>query len=228
MKHLFVKILAAAWMVLLLFTGCHNPECTLTESETTAETTSFMETDQPTQDNDQTVYYGKGEIASEDIIRVPARVLEFPDESTPDKEKDTEEYTFEVRLPEGISQEPTGEDGALFYQESKLIGGYQVVHFEDSILLAVEENQERILTELREYMENQVDLSGFEGEITGQERITEERTITAFTNGEQMYSLFILSYGQLETQYVVWVDSSALEQSVVEEILWGTHLVITP
>lgn len=152
MKHLFVKILAATWMVLLLFTGCHNPERNLTESESTAETMSFMETCQPTQSHDQTVYYSKGEIAPEDIIRVPARVLEFPDESIPDKEKDTEEYTFEVRLSEGISQELTEEDGALFYQESKLVGGYQVVHFEDSILLSVEENQERILTELRQYM----------------------------------------------------------------------------
>ena len=133
---------------------------------------------------------------------------------------DDGEYRFEVSLPEGVSQESTATDGVLFYKNGEVIGGYKVVHFEKGILPEVQDNKDLILERLKEYMNDQIDLSDFNGEITDEVLIT-----AVFTNGSNEYTLFIRSYGQVGTQYVVWLDTAKLDQTTVESIVWGTHLI---
>ncbi|MGN0314364.1 MAG: hypothetical protein ACI4EG_06195 [Fusicatenibacter sp.] len=126
------------------------------------------------------------------------------------------DYRFEIMLPEGITQEEAAEDGALFYRGNQLVGGYKVVHFEKGILPAVHDNQELILKQLKEKVKDQIDLTGFSGEIT------DERLITAvFSNGSTEYTHYILSYGQVGTQYDIWLDKTLLDQETIDSIMWG-------
>jgi hypothetical protein len=132
---------------------------------------------------------------------------------------DNGEYTFAVNLPDVITQEQAS-DGSLFYMAGQLIGGYKVVHFEKGILPAVNDNEELILARLKEYLMDQIDLSNYSGKITDQALIT-----AVFTSDNVEYTLFILSYGQIGTQYVIWLDTATLEQDTVDSIMWGAQLV---
>lgn len=130
------------------------------------------------------------------------------------------DYCFEIVLPEGIIQEETAADGALFYRGTQLVGGYKVIHFEKGILPSVHDNQELVLKQLKEEVKDQIDLTDFSGEIT------DERLITAvFSNGSREYTHYILSYGQAGTQYDIWLDKALLDQQEVDSIIWGAQLV---
>ena len=133
---------------------------------------------------------------------------------------DSGEYRFDVSLPEGMTKEPTADDGALFYRNGQMIGGYKTVHFEKGILPAVHDNRNLIVERLREYVKDQIDLSGFDGEITDESLIT-----AVFTSENEEYSHFILPYGQIGTQYDVWLDTKSLDQATVDTILMGAGLV---
>lgn len=133
---------------------------------------------------------------------------------------DAGEYRFEVDLPESIAKSATTDNGALFYLNDQVIGGYKIVHFEKGILPAVQENSGLIVERLREYMMDQIDLSDFNGDITDDALIT-----AVFTNGSDEYTLFILSYGQIGTQYVIWLDTEILDQATIDSIMWGARLV---
>ena len=69
--------------VAIIFYGCRNQEVpaataeTLTISESTANTEMAAATESADED---TVYYGQGEISPDDIIRVPSSTVEIPDE----------------------------------------------------------------------------------------------------------------------------------------------------
>ena len=69
-------------------------------------------------------------------------------------------------------------------------------------------------------MKDQIDLSGFDGEITDESLIT-----AVFTSENEEYSHFILPYGQIGTQYDVWLDTKSLDQATVDTILMGAGLV---
>ena len=133
---------------------------------------------------------------------------------------DSGEYRFAVSLPEGFTQEPTADDGALFYRNGQMIGGYKTVHFEKGILPAVQDNRDLIVERLREYVKDQINLSGFDGKITDESLIT-----AVFKSGNEEYSHFILPYGQVGTQYDIWLDTKNLDQSTVDTILMGAGLV---
>jgi hypothetical protein len=91
---------------------------------------------------------------------------------------------------------------------------------EKGILPAVNDNEELILARLKEYLMDQIDLSNYSGKITDQALIT-----AVFTSDNVEYTLFILSYGQIGTQYVIWLDTATLEQDTVDSIMWGAQLV---
>lgn len=133
---------------------------------------------------------------------------------------DAGEYRFEVDLPENVTQGSTTDNSALFYLNNQVIGGYKIVHFEKGILPAVQENSDLIVERLKEYMLDQIDLSDFNGEITDEALIT-----AVFTNGIDEHTLFILSYGQVGTQYVIWLDTAILDQATIDSIMWGARLV---
>lgn len=131
-----------------------------------------------------------------------------------------EEYRLDITLPEGLCTKDETEDGALFYQNGQLVGGYKVIHFEKGILSNVDENHDMILECLREYLADQVNLTNFSGEI-----IIEEGLITAqFSDGEIEYTHYILSYGQIGTQYDIWFDESKIDQNSVKNIIYGAQL----
>lgn len=83
MKQTLFKILFLA--VAIFFCGCRNQEVpaataeTLTISESTATTEMADATESTDED---TVYYGQGEISPDNIIRVPSSIVEVPDEMT--------------------------------------------------------------------------------------------------------------------------------------------------
>lgn len=159
-------------------------------------------------------------VCSEDIAEELNKVSSEAYMTAIGEKIDAGEYQFEVDLPEGVAQESVTDDGALFYIDGQVIGGYKTVHFEKGILPAVQENGGLIVERLKEYMRDQIDLSEFNGEITDEALIT-----VAFTNGSDEYTLFILSYGQVGTQYVIWLDTANLNQTTVDSIMWGAHLV---
>ena len=94
------------------------------------------------------------------------------------------------------------------------------MHFEKGILPAVHDNRNLIVERLREYVKDQIDLSGFDGKITDESLIT-----AVFTSENEEYSHFILPYGQIGTQYDVWLDTKSLVQATVDTILMGAGLV---
>lgn len=130
-----------------------------------------------------------------------------------------EEYTFEVTLPAGMEKQSQTEDSALFYQDGQMVGGYKIIHFEKGILPNVHENQELILERLKEYTAEQVDLTDFTGEIIDESLIT-----ARFTNGGTEYTHYILTYGQVGTQYDIWFDESKVSQTVITQILSAAQL----
>lgn len=130
------------------------------------------------------------------------------------------DYHFEVDLPDGITSTNTSSEGALFYQDGRVIGGYKVIHFEKGILPAVHDNKEMILDRLKESVMDQIDMTDFSAEITDEELIT-----AVFSNGDKEYTHYILSYGQIGTQYDLWFDTLLLDQHTVNSIMWGAKLV---
>lgn len=130
------------------------------------------------------------------------------------------EYYLEVTLPDGFTQSTSNNEGALFYSADQLVGGYKVVHYEQGILPAAQENAELILERLRDYVSDQVDLSDFSAEITSDRLIT-----VIFKNEETEYTHFILSYGQVGTQYDLWLETTSLKQEVVDAIVNNVLLV---
>lgn len=135
------------------------------------------------------------------------------------KEIDSGDMEFVVELPDGLTQTSVT-DGALFHQMERTIGGYKVVHFEKGILPEAEKNQAMILGQLQNDLRDQIDLSEFDGEITAQGLITAE-----FAKDGSAYAVYILSYGQVGTQYVIWLDTAALDQAIADSIVQGAQIV---
>ncbi len=132
----------------------------------------------------------------------------------------SEEYQFEVVLPEGIVLGDQTDDGALFYQNGQLVGGYKTIYFEKGILPAVHENQELIIERMKEYLADQIDLSAFTGEIIDEGLIT-----VRFSNGTTEYTHYIMTYGQVGIQYDIWFDENILNKNTVNNIIWGAKLI---
>ena len=132
------------------------------------------------------------------------------------------EYMLEVILPDGIVEKDQTEDGALFYQNGNLVGGYKTVHFEKGILPAVHENQNMILEHLKECLIDQIDLTEYSGEIIDEVFIT-----ARFSNGDTEYTHYILTYGQVGTQYDIWFNEKLLDSSTVTGIISKVELVNT-
>lgn len=131
-----------------------------------------------------------------------------------------EDYQFKIVLPAGIVLGDQTEDGALLYQNGQLVGGYKTVYFENGFRNSVEENQELVIERLKGYLDDQIDLSAFTGEI-----IDEGLIIVKFTNGSTEYTHYVISYGQDGTQYDMWFDESILNKNTVDYIVWGSQLV---
>ena len=129
-----------------------------------------------------------------------------------------EEYQFVVTLPEGMDCQKETNEGALFYQGAKLVGGYKIIHFEKGILPAASENHDLIVSRIKEYLSDQIDLSDFSG------KVDDEGLITVQFNGV-VYTHYLLTYGQVGTQYDVWFDDSQVEQDTVNAIIDGANLV---
>lgn len=132
------------------------------------------------------------------------------------------EYMLEVILPDGIVEKDQTEDGALFYQNGNLVGGYKTVHFEKGILPAVHENQNMILEHLKECLIDQIDLTEYSGEIIDEVFIT-----ARFSNGDTEYTHYILTCGQVGTQYDIWFNEKLLDSSTVTSIISKVELVNT-
>lgn len=130
------------------------------------------------------------------------------------------EYQLEVVLPAGIVEKDQTEDGALFYQNDNLVGGYKTIHFEKGILPAVHENQNMILEHLKEYLIDQIDLTEYSGEIIDEVFIT-----ARFSNGDTEYTHYILTYGQVGTQYDIWFNEKLLDSNTVTSIISNAQLV---
>lgn len=130
------------------------------------------------------------------------------------------EYQFEITLPSNIKSEEQTEEGALFYENGQLVGGYKIIHFEKGILPEAQKNQDIILSRLKEYLADQVDLTEFSGEIFDDGLITVE-----FRNDDTVYTHYLLSYGQVGTQYDIWVDKNKLNQNTINSIIAGAELV---
>ena len=129
-------------------------------------------------------------------------------------------YQFEIALPAGIVQGAQTEDGALFYQNGQLVGGYKTVHFENGFRNSVEENQELVIERLKGYLADQIDLTSFTGEI-----IDDGMIVVSFTNGSTEYTHYVINYGQGGTQYDMWFDENILDKNTVNNIVWGSKLV---
>lgn len=130
-----------------------------------------------------------------------------------------EEYRFDLALPSGIRCEEQTEAGALLYQKDALVGGYKVIHFEKGILPSVQENHDLILERMREYLKDQIDLTDFSGEIISEAPITVQ-----FRNSETEYTHYILSYGQVGTQYDVWFERGKVEEDAIQFIIAHSQL----
>ena len=130
------------------------------------------------------------------------------------------EYQFEITLPSNIKSEEQTEEGALFYENGQLVGGYKVIHFEKGILPEAQKNQDIILSRLKEYLADQVDLTEFSGEVFDDGLITVE-----FRNNDIVYTHHLLSYGQVGTQYDIWVDKNKLNKDTINSIVAGAELV---
>jgi len=130
------------------------------------------------------------------------------------------EYQLDVLLPAGIVEKDQTEAGALFYQNGNLVGGYKTIHFEKGILPAVHENQNLILESLKEYLMDQIDLSDYSGEIIDEVFIT-----ARFSNGDTEYTHYILTYGQVGTQYDIWFNEKLLDSNTVTSIISNAQLI---
>lgn len=131
-----------------------------------------------------------------------------------------EEYQFVVPLPEGMDCQKETNEGALFYQGVKLVGGYKIIHFEKGILPAASENHDLIVSRIKEYLSDQIDLSDFSGKVNDEGLITVQ-----FSGDGVVYTHYLLTYGQVGTQYDVWFDESQVEQDTVNAIVDGAYLV---
>lgn len=161
-------------------------------------------------------------ISSEDIPKELNRLTneEYADAIAESMAK--EEYDFVFDLPNGITRNNISEDSALLYKDGIVIGGYKTVHFEKGILPAAKENQQIILDYLRENVMNEIESGDFNAEITNDNVV-----ITAeFSNDNKTYIHNILSYGQVGTQYDLWFDAAALDQTTRANILWSGRVKV--
>lgn len=161
-------------------------------------------------------------ISSEDIPKELNRLTneEYADAIAESMAK--EEYDFVFDLPNGITRNNISEDSALLYKDGIVIGGYKTVHFEKGILPAAKENQQIILDYLRENVMKEIDPGDFNAEITNDSVV-----ITAeFSNDSKKYTHNILSYGQVGTQYDLWFDAAALDQTTRANILWSGRVEV--
>ena len=92
-------------------------------------------------------------------------------------------------------------------------------HFEKGILPSVQENHDLILERMREYLKDQIDLTDFSGEIISEAPITVQ-----FRNSETEYTHYILSYGQVGTQYDVWFERGKVEEDAIQFIIAHSQL----
>lgn len=136
------------------------------------------------------------------------------------KEMDKHTYQFAVDLPSQLHMEQEEDDGAVFLQNGNIVGGYKVIHFEKGILPKVHENRDIVLQRIVDDLSALIALDEYQGEIIADMPIT-----LRFTNQGAENTHYILSYGQIGTQYDLWFDSKALDGETIDQIVQHAHLV---
>ena len=136
------------------------------------------------------------------------------------KEMDKHTYQFTVDLPSQLLMEQVGDDGAVFLRDGSIVGGYKVVHFEKGILPKVHENRDIVLQRIVDDLSAQIALDEYQGEIIADMPIT-----LRFTNQGAENTHYILSYGQIGTQYDLWFDSKVLGEETIDQIVQHAHLM---
>lgn len=136
------------------------------------------------------------------------------------KEMDKHTYQFTVDLPSQLLMEQVEDDGAVFLQNGNIVGGYKVIHFEKGILPKVHENRDIVLQRIVDDLSAQIALDEYQGEIIADMPIT-----LRFTNQGAENTHYILSYGQIGTQYDLWFDSKVLDEETIDQIVQHAHLV---
>ena len=136
------------------------------------------------------------------------------------KEMDKHTYQFTVDLPSQLLMERVEDDGAVFLQNGNIVGGYKVIHFEKGILPNIHGNQDVVLQQIVDDLSAQIVLSEYQGEIIADMPIT-----LRFTNQGAENTHYILSYGQIGTQYDLWFDSKVLDEDTIAQIIQHAALV---
>lgn len=159
-------------------------------------------------------------IHSDDIVDSLNRISNEDFMNAISKEMDKHTYQFTVDLPSQLLMERVEDDGAVFLQNGNIVGGYKVIHFEKGILPKVHENQDVVLQRIVDDLSAQIVLSEYQGEIIADMPIT-----LRFTNQGAENTHYILSYGQIGTQYDLWFDSKVLDEDTIAQIIQHAALV---
>ncbi len=159
-------------------------------------------------------------IHSDDIVDSLNRITTEDFMNALSKEMEKHTYQFTVDLPSQLLMEQVGDDGAVFSQNGNIVGGYKTVHFEKGILPKVHENRDIVLRRIVDDLSAQIDLKEYQGEIIADMPIT-----IRFTNQGAENTHYILTYGQIGTQYDLWFDSKALDEKTIDQIVQHAHLV---
>lgn len=130
-----------------------------------------------------------------------------------------ETYRFVIPLSEGFTREDTSDSAALLYQNGKLVGGYNIVHFEKGILPNIQENQQMVIDTLWKDIQSTIDATELHGELTNEGLIT-----IVFSNEETEYTHYILSFGQIGTQYDLWFQTSEVPESAIMDMVLDANL----
>lgn len=159
-------------------------------------------------------------IHSDDIVDSLNRITTEDFMNAISKEMEKHTYQFTVDLPSQLHMEQVGDDGAVFLQNGNIVGGYKVIHFEKGILPKVHENRDIVLQRIVDDLSAQIALDEYQGEIIADMPIT-----LRFTNQGAENTHYILSYGQIGTQYDLWLDSKALDEKTIDQIVQNARLV---
>ena len=159
-------------------------------------------------------------IHSDDIVDSLNRITTEDFMNARSKEMEKHTYQFTVDLPSQLLMEQVEDDGAVFLQNGNIVGGYKVIHFEKGILPKVHENRDIVLRRIVDDLSAQIALDEYQGEIIADMPIT-----LRFTNQGAENTHYILSYGQIGTQYDLWFDSKALDEKTIDQIVQHAHLV---
>lgn len=159
-------------------------------------------------------------IHSDDIVDSLNRISSEDFMNAISKEMDNHTYQFTVDLPSQLLMEQVEDDGAVFLQNGNIVGGYKVIHFEKGILPKIHENQDVVLQRIVDDLSAQIELNEYQGEIIAEMPIT-----LRFTNQGAENTHYILSYGQIGTQYDLWFDSKVLDEETITQIIQHAALV---